>query len=125
MLEKMTIVLLRTLLDKTHSLLGDEIAGCLYNLISADAQMFFTHNLPHFLASIPTLNSMQQESLLSNFSRDMVSAFIVIFPGYLFFKFSSSVSLPRIYFSSKQKARGCHGRWWEYIARPEKHMHDL
>ncbi|KAK6641177.1 hypothetical protein RUM44_012886 [Polyplax serrata] len=64
------IALLNILLTKSHTLVNDEIAVVIYNLIIVDANSFFDVFLPKYLDSIGMLNVSQKTVLLDNFTRD-------------------------------------------------------
>eukprot|EP00742_Colponemidia_sp_Colp-10_P011245 GILJ01012472.1.p1 GENE.GILJ01012472.1~~GILJ01012472.1.p1 ORF type:complete len:1137 (-),score=202.40 GILJ01012472.1:110-3052(-) len=69
------VTFLRSLVEKSHDLLRDEIINTVYDIVKLDFDRFFTKMLPNFLDSCSGLSYRQKEILLTQFSpdRDMPS----------------------------------------------------
>nr|CAD7575561.1 unnamed protein product [Timema californicum] len=71
LLPQFLTVLLHTLLNKSHSLLGDDIAVAIYNMAAVDFPAFHDAFIPHFLRTTSGLDDNQRTILQRNFKRDM------------------------------------------------------
>ncbi|XP_075220415.1 exportin ellipsoid body open [Lycorma delicatula] len=56
-------VLMNNLVEKSHALLGDEIATAVYNMAAVDFNTYFNSFIPHFLSQVSGLDSYQREML--------------------------------------------------------------
>lgn len=63
-------VLMQTLLNKSHDLLGEEIGITVYNMASADFDSFYNTFLPQFLQTSVGLDDSQKASLAANFNTE-------------------------------------------------------
>nr|XP_018917287.1 PREDICTED: exportin-6-A isoform X2 [Bemisia tabaci] len=63
-------VLLNILIQKSHSLLIDDIITAIFNLSSVNFDIFFSHFIPVFLESIEGLDDNQRRSLRQNMRTD-------------------------------------------------------
>nr|CAD7198069.1 unnamed protein product [Timema douglasi] len=70
LLPQFLTVLLHTLLNKSHSLLGDDIAVAIYNMAAVDFPAFHDAFIPHFLRTTSGLDDNQRTILQRNFKRD-------------------------------------------------------
>nr|CAD7394157.1 unnamed protein product [Timema cristinae] len=71
LLPQFLTVLLHTLLNKSHSLLGDDIAVAIFNMAAVDFPAFHDAFIPHFLRTTSGLDDNQRTILQRNFKRDM------------------------------------------------------
>ncbi|XP_037074826.1 exportin-6-B-like [Pollicipes pollicipes] len=63
LLARFMTVLLQTLLQRSHDLLRDEIAGCLHELAAVDFADFFDRFVPGVLLDTPGLDAPQRRTL--------------------------------------------------------------
>lgn len=73
LLPQFLTVLLESLIHKSHTLLGDEIAVALYNMAAVNFVAFHDAFLPQFLRSTDGLDDGQRSILQRNFKNDTVS----------------------------------------------------
>lgn len=73
MADQFMLVLLQTLLVRSHQLLQEEIGLTLYNMAAVNFDHFYAHFLPHFLQSCESLDSSQKAALAANFPADKVT----------------------------------------------------
>lgn len=72
LLPRFLTVLLHSLVHKSHALLGEEIAVCLYNMAAVNFMAFHNAFLPQFLHSTDGLDDGQRSILQRNFKNDTV-----------------------------------------------------
>ncbi|XP_021927529.1 exportin-6 isoform X3 [Zootermopsis nevadensis] len=70
LLPQFLTVLLHSLVHKSHALLGEEIAVCLYNMAAVNFVAFHNAFLPQFLHSTDGLDDGQRSILQRNFKND-------------------------------------------------------
>ncbi|XP_063222177.1 exportin-6-B-like isoform X3 [Bacillus rossius redtenbacheri] len=70
LLSQFLSVLLHALLDKSHALLGDDIAVAIHNMATVDFAAFHGAFVPHFLQTAGGLDEAQRSILQRNFKRD-------------------------------------------------------
>lgn len=75
LLNQFLVVLLNTLLDKTHELLTDDIMLAIYNMASVNFHVFFNTFLTGFLQNMEGLGQQQRDSLKQSFRQETVIYF--------------------------------------------------
>ncbi|RZB40953.1 exportin-6, partial [Asbolus verrucosus] len=69
-LSKYLSVLLQTLIEKSQSLLSEDIQMAVYNMATVNFEHFFSTFLPQFIRNIDGITDQQREVLLTNFVRN-------------------------------------------------------
>ncbi|XP_008196875.1 exportin-6 [Tribolium castaneum] len=69
-LSKYLSVLLQTLIDKSQSLLSEDIQVAIYNMAAVNFDHFFSTFLPDFIRNIDAITDQQREILLTNFMQN-------------------------------------------------------
>lgn len=69
-LSKYLSVLVQTLVDKSQSLLSEDIQVAIYNMAAVNFDHFFSTFLPDFIRNIDGITDQQREVLLTNFMRN-------------------------------------------------------
>jgi hypothetical protein len=63
-------VLVQTLIDKSQSLLSEDIQVTIYNMATVNFDYFFSTFLPEFIRGIEGITDQQREILLTNFMQN-------------------------------------------------------
>jgi hypothetical protein len=69
-LSKYLSVLVQTLIDKSQSLLSEDIQVTIYNMATVNFDYFFSTFLPEFIRGIEGITDQQREILLTNFMQN-------------------------------------------------------